>query len=292
MNRITWVAYKIKGTQMKAINLSLIYQLGAAMNELTTFDAKKHRAQIGAASYHIEEVIKQLITEYPELEACKSNCDGFLNSVKSVKLWMNKYYDRKVQRINKADESVDEKFRSLIISATEFNNILSAELAKLGVYYPLQKRAYHTQTLISQTEKIFAQTTLEKLNDRVKEEINECGRCLLFDNYTASGFHIIRALEVVLHNYYVHMCNPTNPNKKLNNWADYLTELYKLFDKSCTSLNDEDKNHVKTVYSLLQLIKNNDRNLIMHPEIMLKEDEAIDLFDKCKTAIEAMAEKL
>ena len=30
----------------------------------------------------------------------------------------------------------------------------------------------------------------------------------------------------------------------------------------------------------------------MHPEIMLKEDEAIDLFDKCKTAIEAMAEKL
>jgi hypothetical protein len=52
------------------------------------------------------------------------------------------------------------------------------------------------------------------------------------------------------------------------------------------------REHVNSVHGLLQLIKDDDRNLIMHPEKFLDRDGSIYVLDKCKAAIVTMAEKL
>ena len=95
-----------------------------------------------------------------------------------------------------------------------------------------------------------------------------------------------------MHEYYVIVCKPKNANKRLNNWASYLSPLYKLCDDKCDTLSKEEKAHVKKVYYLLQQIKDLDRNDIMHPETVLNDVEALKLFDVAKTAIMVMAEKL
>jgi hypothetical protein len=46
------------------------------------------------------------------------------------------------------------------------------------------------------------------------------------------------------------------------------------------------------VLAFLQQIKDQDRNLIMHPEVVLQPDEALTLFEVTKGAILMMAEKL
>jgi len=54
----------------------------------------------------------------------------------------------------------------------------------------------------------------------------------------------------------------------------------------------EDKEHAKKVCSLLMQIKNHHRNLIMHPEFTLNENDAISLLHIITGAIETMEEKL
>jgi hypothetical protein len=49
---------------------------------------------------------------------------------------------------------------------------------------------------------------------------------------------------------------------------------------------------VKETVAILQQIKDNDRNLIMHPERVLSSDDAFTLFEIAKGAIMAMAKKL
>lgn len=158
-------------------------------------------------------------------------------------------------------------------------------------YHPQQKAIYSTALLITHAENTLHPQDLQKLEPNTIREIRESGRCLAFDNYTASGFHMMRALETVLHEYYVIMCKPKNTNKKLYSWAAYLSPLYRVFNDGDRA-GEKEKAHIKKVYYLLQQIKDLDRNNIMHPEIFLNEIESLKLFDISKTAIMIMAEKL
>jgi hypothetical protein len=291
MGRITWASFNIEGTNMKEVNLGFIYQLGAQIYLLTKQE-EKHRLGIGSAIIGMEDNIKQLFKEYPELAVCRSSGKKLLSQVKRVNKWITETLSQKGTRINKADEWVDAMFGVLIDHAQEFQIVLLADLEKLSVYQPLQKNGYDTRTLVSQTEQVFPKGVLSKLSNDIILEIKEFGKCLVFDNYTASGFHILRALEIVLHNYYVLMCKPSNPKKKLDSWAEYLRLLENICNQTTSLLSDEDKRHIRKVCSLLNLIKKDHRNLIMHPEITLKEDDALSLFDIVKGAIEAMVEKL
>jgi hypothetical protein len=119
-----------------------------------------------------------------------------------------------------------------------------------------------------------------KIGQNVIDELRQSGRCLAFDVPTASGFHILRATEIVLHEYYMNVCKPKDP-KRLENWGAYIAELKKSGDPN-----------VKETIAILQQIKDNDRNLIMHPERILSSDDAFTLFEIAKGAIMAMSVKL
>lgn len=209
-----------------------------------------------------------------------------MTAMDEVQKWIT---DTKAGDFEKVDSTADWKFRQLIEKAKTFETVLSEELIQVSAYVAAQKCNYYIQGLIDNAENVFPPLTLSRLTQSTIKEVQQAGRCLAFDNSTASGFHMLRATEEVLHEYYITVCKPTSKDK-LESWAAYIKKLFDLTENATT--NTDLKDHVNMVLVLLRQIKDQDRNLIMHPEIILDDNEALTLFEITKTAIMAMANKL
>lgn len=55
-------------------------------------------------------------------------------------------------------------------------------------------------------------------------DIQQAGKCLAFDLDTACGFHIVRATETLIHQYYCTVTQ-TTPKRKDRNWGAYVRNL-------------------------------------------------------------------
>lgn len=169
---------------------------------------------------------------------------------------------------------------NLTQKASAFETVLRAELQQLPTYHATAKGIYSMPDLIDNAHNIFPESVQGKLNEHVMAELREAGRCLAFDNSTASGFHSMRALERAMHYYYLAVCRPKS-KAELDSCGAYISALHK-----------HPGADVKRVVSLLQQIKDHDRNLIIHPYMMLTPDDALELFEVTQGAILAMAKGL
>lgn len=272
---------------MKKINLPFFYQLGAVLGRLAEMEAKDSaRSDIWLASLRVETNVRALLDLFPTLTVCRGTGRELISAIEEVDEFIRQTPAGKWQ---KQDYSVDLKFRKLIYKAKEFQTVLSAELQTLETYHVTQKGIYDTTALIAQAENILPMPMLNKIDQKVVTEIRESGKCLAFDCATASGFHIMRATELVMHQYYISVCKPKS-KKNLDGWAPYISAFYKLSEDVKTK--EDVRGDVKKVIALLQQIKDQDRNLIMHPEAVLTPDDAHILFETAKGAIIAMADKL
>lgn len=166
--------------------------------------------------------------------------------------------------------------------AQKVETLITAEFQTLATYHATQKAIYSTPDLIERAEFILPEATRAKLPTNVLDEIRESGRCLAFDNSTAAGFHILRAVEATMHEYFIVTCKvKPRPASRLSNWGEYLSKLGTQTDTA-----------TKRVVALLQQIKDHDRNPLMHPELILSQDEALTLFEISQGAVMAMAERL
>lgn len=275
-----WVSVTLGGVTMEKINLPFFYQLGATLKPLTVMEAKNStRLDIFLASFPVENNVNDLLNLFTTLTVCRGPGRELINAINEAGNWVRQTSSKEWQ---KKDSSVDLKFRRIINKAKEFETVLSAELQTLETYHAAQKGNYSTTGLIERAEYVLPESVRKKMNPNIVEEIRHSGRCLAFDNSTASGFHILRATELVMHEYYLAVCKPKpTPSGKLESWGAYLAELKKSTDPDA-----------QKVVTLLQQIKDDDRNLIMHPERVLSPDEAFSLFEIAKSSIIAMGDKL
>ena len=282
-----WVSIALGGVPMERINPLFFYHLGALLKPLTKMDAQPStRIDVWRASFDIDPAVRTLLDFYSALTVCRRTGVELVNAAAEVRKWMDETPPKEWQ---KADYSVDTKFRYLIDKAKEFQTVLSEELQMLVTYHVTKKGIYSTDDLIEHAERTLPTPVLEKMNKGVIEEIRQSGRCLAFDNSTAAGFHIIRAIEALIHDYYVLVCKPAS-EKKLDNWGAYISALHKLSED--TDVKKSIREDVKKVIALLQQIKDQDRNLIMHPQVVLTPDDAHKLFEIGTGAIIAIADKL
>jgi hypothetical protein len=265
---------------MEKIDLPLFYKLGAMLRPLTEKEVKNStRVDNWLAALPVEASVGYLLKLFPTLTVCRSTGEELIRAIEEAGNWMR---ETPAKEWEKQDYSVDLKFQQIVNKAKEFETVLSAELQTLASYHVTQKGIYSTTDLIERAENTLPASVLPKISQRVKEEIRQSGRCLAFDSGTACAFHIMRAVEAVMHEYYIAMCKPTpRPSKRLENWGAYIAELQK-----------SPKSEVKEVVAMLQQIKDRHRNLIMHPEVVLTPDEAFTLFEIAQGAIIAMADKL
>ncbi len=153
-----------------------------------------------------------------------------------------------------------------------FETVMSAELQNCAVYFVSKKSIYETADLIERAENVLPEEIKRDLTSQNISDLKEAGKCIAFNLPTAAGFHVMRAIEPVLLDWHRFVVKQ-DPTQK--NWGTYLQELKKA-------------NANPDVMAVLNQIRSIHRNPVMHPEVILTIDEAIDLFDIGKAAIRAM----
>lgn len=269
---------------MEKVNLTFFLTLGYYLRKLAeTNPDTSNRMEILIDTAVLQNELKTLLTSYPVLSVCKSAAADLAEGLNQLSAWFGSISaDHWAEETGKKP---DFQFHNVINKAKELNTILSAELQGLSTYHVDQKGIYSTSHLVESAENAFPASIREKLTPDVEEEFRQSGRCLAFDNATASGFHAMRAVEAAMHQYYLAVCKPKT-EKKLDNWGSYIARLHQVNQPNAT-LPD-----VAKVVAMLQQLKDQDRNLIMHPEVVLTTDEAFTLFETAQSIIMSMAARL
>ncbi len=261
---------------METIDLPFFYVLGGAAGALARMPLTANRLDMAMAAFPLRDNLTNLFDAFPALKVCRADGQKLIRAVDD---WVNAVPSGKLREPPDATDEVAA--RGMISQAKSFETVLLAELRMLPTYYVAQKGIYSTPDLIDNAENVLPGPVKAKLTPVAIREIRESGRCLAFDNATASGFHIMRAIEVVMDDFYIAVCKPKpKPTARLDSWGAYIAEFKKSGDPTAAK-----------VVALLQEIKE-DRNNIMHPEWVLSPDEAFTLFEVAQSAIIAMADKL
>jgi len=179
-----------------------------------------------------------------------------------------------------------------------FEEAFRHELGKTPSYILEEKRGFGVQTLVERANKIISSKNLLYLSDFAQQNINDAGRCFVFDCFTATGFHATRALEDVARNYYSLVTGRLPHDTR--NGAIYFHGLGRVTNELRDRLNSirttTDKHLLKdavgnlgSVIAFLEQICLVYRDPLSHPDIIaLDEDGAADAFFQCVAAISCM----
>jgi len=100
---------------------------------------------------------------------------------------------------------------------------------------------------------------------------------------TASGFHVVRAVEGTLESYYQKFTN--QPGVTQVGWNDYLKDLEAIPEGTVPAPDS------KTV-AVIRQMKDDYRNPVVHPRVVLTEADARMLFNNGESVIIGMAQGL
>jgi hypothetical protein len=151
-------------------------------------------------------------------------------------------------------------------------------------YFVPKRGIYVTSALIDSADQSFPYLLLRFIPEKARMEWRAAGRCLAFSLLSASGFHVARAVEAVL-DVYIKTFSPTVDTSKFS-WGDFLKELEGAKSSDAGICPSE------KVISELRQLKDDYRNPLMHPRVVLSEADARVLFDNGESLIILMAEHL
>jgi hypothetical protein len=273
-----WWFLPVLGGEMQRLNAYRFYDLGMKVHPLTTLDQKSGNNRVMLISLLVaREEIERFLTFLP-FRVCESAAKKLLEAIDSI---IPKDPDTgEVKRGISSDvlfggitADYYQTF-SLVDNAKKFETILSAEIPTLDTYFVSQKGAYSTPDLIERAEVVFSESIRHELSAQTIFDVREAGRCLVLNSPTAAGFHILRATESVIREYLAVVTKGTSKSKH-RNWGAYIRAL--------TGAGVDPK-----ITSMLDQIRDMHRNPLMHPEDSLSNEEAVELFDICKSAIQTI----
>jgi len=150
---------------------------------------------------------------------------------------------------------------------TEFETLLSDELGRLPFFCLEDEKLgnFSVLKLLKGAAKGYPKKVRDRLSDACRNEIDEAGKCLVFERSTAAGFHMLRSVELTIREYLTKIPGFVMPPLNRQNWGEYLKLL-------------KDNGAAKELLDHLHNIKDNYRNPLMHPEDTLDMDDALSLF--------------
>jgi hypothetical protein len=169
-------------------------------------------------------------------------------------------------------------------SITEFEGIFAEEMRETATYFVPRRGIYHTPALVDDADQTFPKELQPFIPQKAKEDWKSAGRCLAFNLLSASGFHVARAVEACLESYYGKFSG--KPGETLHSWYDYIKALREIAEKNPTPCPTD-----KTLTELDQM-REDYRNPIVHPRVILSEGDARMLFANGESLIIAMAQEL
>jgi hypothetical protein len=184
-------------------------------------------------------------------------------------------------------EAIPDK-DDLIFQIMRFIDLLAYDLETCDSYIITQKRAYDMKALIFNAQKILPASVIPELSTECIKDIQEAGRCLAFDLPTACGFHMFRALELVMLMYFP-VLKITAPSERKKGLGTYIN-LLEGKDENGKDKQDAPKVDTEITGTLRRLKKH--RNPVIHPELTLEEEEAESLFINVNDAIAQMVKDI
>lgn len=160
----------------------------------------------------------------------------------------------------------------------QFKTAFLAELATLPAYFVNQKGGYDTLALLHQAFRLFPEGMDAKAPEAMFD-VAQAARALAFSMPTSSGFHAFRATEAVLRRYYSEVTGGKAP-PKIRNIAVYIAAMRK------AKCGDE------KILSVLSQMSSLHRNPLIHPEVVLTQDEAVGTLGMARSAIGEMLTEL
>ena len=161
----------------------------------------------------------------------------------------------------------DESLRTIKTKIHAFETTLQDDLEKLPLFCCEDAKIGNPSVgkLLNGASNGYPANARLHLTPQCREEIDEAGKCLVFDRSTAAGFHTLRSLELTIRQYLLAIPGFVMPPLNRQNWGEYLKLL-------------KDNGAGRDVTDHLHNIKDNYRNPLMHPEDTLEIDEAVSVF--------------
>ena len=117
-----------------------------------------------------------------------------------------------------------------------------------------------------------------QIPNEAMDDIKQAGRCIAFDIPTAAAFHIIRATETVILQYY-NKLGGKSIKPKMRNWGAYINAL-----RSCKA--------DQRITGFLDHIREEYRNPVLHPETMVESEQVQVFLGVCVSAIIQMIQAI
>ncbi len=257
---------------MEPVDEYSYYRLGSAMQALLEIPDKTTFGHIFFPLYEAGQIIEELLKS--------SLPHSSRSAIKDVQSRMAEIMKEARDAENKADfnkEIPGWRITTLKSAVKDFQTIFARESPTMPIFFLPQKGLARTDQLVTNAEMDFAPPVRDILAKcpRVIEEIQQAGKSLAVDLFTARVFHIMRAVEVlVLELLDKYSAKPTaDSQRNLGNYVKLLKE--KGADAELTRFLDE--------------VVRVERNESIHPTKLFSEAEADMIYSIAKSAIIAIA---
>jgi hypothetical protein len=281
-----WLSFKVIGTNVDRINVAGFFLLGARVRALLGLKAGAKITDVLPMLADADEYLEMFenVSIGPKAEQSVPVAQELRKGLETLTIFPPRLAKAGVV-FNLGGASLNDNQVSLISKLVEqFEAVLCSEMPSMGIFYLTPKRAYSTAMLLSKAEDSLSATVRTNLTEFDVENIREAGRCLVFDRFTATGFHALRAVESVARRYYLLVTGRDATGATLGKVAG---ELAGHFEKLTGK---------KTPTGLLGLVTGPldqlcklYRNPVMHPQLIsLDEDQAIEAFEYAMSAISTM----
>lgn len=178
---------------------------------------------------------------------------------------------------NDSDALTDRHYERIERSVYAVSAIMQAEMNDYVLFAPVDNKKFKLIDLQSKSENILGLEVFNKIPPLAQYDFKDGCKCLAFECYTASAFHILRATESIIKEIYKSKVDEPADNKT---WGNL---IHGLKDNEIISLK---------VFNHLDYIRDYYRNPTNHPERQYSCSEAENMLGLCVEAIGVMAELL
>ena len=273
---------------MKRLNLIEYFELGGALRVLEPMlDKTAKKGEILLPLIRAEENLSDFIKTESSMQTCIESAKTLLDDIRE--LLSSHFYERTDTGMTfRADLDLEKEVtqwesHGAKKSLEAFCHVFAAECRQGETYYVEQIAIYHTPSLVREAALRFNAEVRKFIPPDALIEFNEAGKCLAFGLHTASGFHSLRAMEIVMLDYYSVV---SGKYRAFKSWGECIKAL-----KELTVRGEIDKNPFPTpkVVAMLDRVRDLDRNPLMHPQDILTAVTAENLFSVSAATITELA---
>jgi hypothetical protein len=254
---------------MQKVNQFAFYKFGAALRDLNEVKQGDTFLDFSMPFLNVSMALRNFIDDnlHVSLPLSKAAAQTLISSIQAT---MNSFIPpgKEIDWERKLSEG---EVKAIVGKRAEFETIFEHESRGIDVYAVTPKGIYSTPALIERAEDALPAEVKGRLPAETIYDIQQAGRCLAFNIPTATGFHILKAVESMIREYHFKLTGK-NIATKSRNWGAYIRDL-----------NSHGADTKVTAY--LSHIKDFYRNPIVHPEVTLTSEQALSLFSAAISAI-------